>query len=202
MRHMRTQAPALLPIFRSELQARLLLRILTSDEGLSAADLARDLGEPEPTVFRETRRLLDSGLLRGKRIGRTLTLTAAEDNPATAPLRQLLVVTFGPSRLIGQALTGIAGIDEAYIHGSWAARFHGEPGGPPGDIDVLVVGWPDRRAVDAALGGLEAELGREVNVTYVSEERWRSADDAFISTVRSRPLVPLELSAHHDNLTS
>ncbi|NYI42728.1 hypothetical protein [Demequina lutea] len=191
---MRTQAPALLPIFRSALQARLLLRVLTSGEGLTAADLARDLEEPEPTVFRETRRLLDAGLLRGERIGRALVLKPAEDNPATAPLRQLLVVTYGPHLLIGRALAGLAGIDEAYIHGSWAARFHGEVGGPPGDIDVLVVGQPDRRAVDAALAGLETELGREVNVTYVSEERWRSADDAFIGTVRSRPLVPLEMS--------
>ena len=55
---MRTQAPALLAIFRSALQARHLLRVLTSDKVLSAADLARVLGEPEPTGFRETRRLL------------------------------------------------------------------------------------------------------------------------------------------------
>lgn len=202
MRHMRTEAPALLPIFRSALQARLLLRVLTSDEGLTAADLARDLDEPEPTVFRETRRLLDAGLLRGERIGRALVLRPAEDNPATAPLRQLLVVTYGPSRLIGLALTGIAGINEAYVHGSWAARFHGEPGGPPGDVDVLVVGKPDRRAVDDALAGLETELGREVNVTYVSPERWRSTDDPFVGTVRSRPLVPLEMSDRPGRLTS
>jgi predicted nucleotidyltransferase len=176
------------------------LRVLTSDAGLTAADLARDLEEPEPTVFRETRRLLDAGLLRGERVGRALVLKPAEDNPATAPLRQLLVVTYGPHLLIGRALAGIAGIDEAYIHGSWAARFHGEAGGPPGDIDVLVVGQPDRRAVDAALAGLETELGREVNVTYVSEERWRNTDDPFIGTVRSHPLVSLEMSDHPESL--
>jgi hypothetical protein len=199
---MRTHAPALVPIFRSELQARLLLRVLTSREGLSAAQLARQLDEPEPTVFRETRRLLQAGLLRGKRVGRTLTLTAAEDNPATAPLRQLLVVTYGPSLLIKQALIGIAGIDEAYIHGSWAARFHGEPGGPPGDVDIIVVGQPDRPAVDEALAGLETELGREVNVTYVTHKRWLNTDDPFIGTVRSRPLVSLEMSAPPVKLTS
>lgn len=198
---MRTPAPALLPIFRSDLQARLLLRVLTSDEGLTAADLARNLEEPEPTVFRETRRLLDAGLLRGERVGRALVLKPAEDNPATAPLRQLLVVTYGPSLLITQALTGIADIDEAYIHGSWAARFHGEPGGPPGDVDVVVVGQPDRRAVDAALAGVETELGREVNVTYVNQERWRNTDDPFIGTVRSRPLVRLEMSDGPATLT-
>lgn len=202
MRYVRTEAPALLPIFRSALQARLLLHVLTSDEGYTAAELARDLDEPEPTVFRETRRLLDAGLLRGERVGRALVLRAAEDNPATAPLRQLLVVTYGASHLIERALAGIAGIDEAFVHGSWAARFHGEHGGSPGDVDVLIVGQPARRTVDAALADLESELGREVNVTYVSPERWNSPDDPFVTTVRARPLVPLNVSGHAATLTS
>jgi predicted nucleotidyltransferase len=193
---MRTEAPALLPIFRSALQARLLLRILTSDRGYTAAELARVLDEPEPTVFRETRRLLDAGLLHGEQVGRALVLRAAEDNPATAPLRQLLIVTFGPSHLVEHALAEVPGIAEAYLHGSWAARFHGEPGGPPGDIDVLIVGHPDRRAVDTALGGLESALGREVNVTYLTPQRWRSPDDPFVATVRSRPVVALDVSDH------
>jgi len=30
-------------------------------------------------------------------------------------------------------------IDEIFIHGSLAARFHGEAGSPPNDIDLVVV---------------------------------------------------------------
>jgi DNA-binding transcriptional ArsR family regulator len=192
---MRTEAPPLLPIFRSTTQARLLLRVLTSDVGLTATQLSRALDAPEPTVSREARRLLDAGLLRGERVGRAVLLRPAEDNPAIPPLRQLLIVTFGPSRLLEVALTGIAGIDEAYVHGSWAARFHGEPGGPPGDIDVLVVGSPDRGSVDAALLEAEAVLGREVNATYLTEERWTRDDDPFVRQVRARPRVRLALDA-------
>ena len=44
--------------------------------------------------------VLDAGLLRGERIGRAVVLRAAKDNPATATLRQLLVVTYGPARLL------------------------------------------------------------------------------------------------------
>jgi len=192
----------LAPIFRSALQARVLLHVLTSDEGVTAADLARRLGAPEPTVSREARRLLDAGLLQGERVGRAVVLRAAQDNPATAPLRQLLVVTYGPARLLEQALAGIAGITQAYVHGSWAARFHGETGKSPGDVDVLVVGQPDRGAVDAALDGLEAQLGREVNVTYVSPQRWAGADDPFVTTVRSRPLVELNLDRQAEVMAS
>lgn len=100
VRDMRTEAPALVPIFRSALQARLLLQVLTSDGGVTAAELARQLDAPEATVSRESRRLLDAGLLRGERVGRAIVLQSADDNPATAPLRQLLVVTYGPARLL------------------------------------------------------------------------------------------------------
>lgn len=166
--------------------------MLTSDEGMTSAALARALDAPEATVSREVRRLVDAGLLRGERVGRATVLHPATDNPATAPLRQLLVVTYGPARLLEQALAGVKGIGEAYVHGSWAARFHGEPGKAPGDIDVLLVGTPHRGAVDAALEGLETQLARDINVTYVSPERW-SGDEPFIRTVRSRPLVRLQL---------
>lgn len=194
MRHMRTEAPALVPIFRSTLQAQVLLRVLTDDRGLTATDLARALGEPQPTVSREVRRLLDAGLLRGEQVGRAVLLRPDEDNPATAPLRQLLVVTVGPSHVLEQALRGIPGVEQAYVHGSWAARFQGEVGPAPGDVDLLVVGSPQRGAVDAALVDVEPALRREVNTTYLSGERWRDGDDPFVRHVRSRPLVALDLS--------
>ena len=93
--------------------------------------------------------------MRGDRVGRAVVLQAAQDNPASAPLRQLLVLHYGPARLLEQALAGIASIAQAYVHGSWAARFHGEPAKSPGDVDVLIVGQPNRDTVDAALDGLE-----------------------------------------------
>ncbi len=87
------------------------------------------------------------------------------------------------------------GVEQAYLHGAWAARHLGEQGRAPGDIDVLVVGRSARAHVDAALDGLEDRLGREVNVTYVSPERWATAeDDPFLSTVLDRPLVKLRVA--------
>ena len=92
-----------------------------------------------------------------------------------------------------QALAGVPGIEAAYVYGSWAARFHGEPGKAPGDVDVLIIGEPPRGAVDAAMGGLESQLGREVNVNYLTPQRWADTSDPFVATVRSRPLVALHL---------
>ena len=190
---MRTQAPALIPIFRSALQARLLLRVLTDDEPRTITDLAHVLDAPEPTVHREVRRLKDAGLVTGTRVGRSMVVRPADDNPATSPLRQLLVVTYGPVSFLERALSGIDWIAEAYVYGSWAARWHGEVGPAPGDVDVLVVGTPDRDAVYDALDGVDSALGREVNVTFVSPERWASGEETFLTALRERPLVRLTL---------
>ena len=58
---------------------------------------------------------------------------------------------------------------------------------------MLIIGQPQRGAVDATLGGLESQLGREVNVTYLTSQRWADTSDPFVATVRSRPLVALNL---------
>ncbi|WP_024286691.1 helix-turn-helix domain-containing protein [Cellulomonas sp. KRMCY2] len=193
---MRTEAPALIPIFRSSLQARLLLRVLTDGAGHTTTDLARLLDAPVPTVHREVRRLMEADLLTGTRVGRSVVLRPADHNPATGPLRQLLVVTYGPAAYLERALTDVVGIEEAYVYGSWAARWHGEAGDAPGDVDLLVVGTPDRSAVYDALDGIDSALGREVNVTFVSPERWASGDEPFLATLRQRPLVRLGVGEH------
>lgn len=190
---MRTKAPALLPVLRSQLQGLVLYEVLTSDNGWTAAELARALDEPESSVHRETRRLLAAGLLTSTQVGRAAVLRGNDANPVTAPLRQMLIISFGPRKAIRIALNDVAEIDRGYIFGSWAARFVGIPGPPPGDVDLLIVGHPDRGAVDVALGGLETQLRREIHVTFVSKETWAEASDPFVRGVRDNAFVPLDV---------
>lgn len=175
------------------MQGLVLYEVLTSAGGCTAADLARSLGEPETSVYRETRRLLDTGLLAATRIGRAVVLRGNDANPVLEPLRQMLIITYGPRSELRLALKHIARIDRSFIFGSWAERFVGLPGPAPADIDLLVVGDPDRRAVDAALDGLETKLRREINVTFISADAWAEASEPFIRGVRDHPLVPLDV---------
>lgn len=188
---MRTSAPAVLPIFRSDLQARLLLHLLTSDRGDSASDLARTTGAPVPTVHREVTRLAAAGLLRSEHRGRTILYRADEDNPAVAPLRQLVLISHGPVELLRAALADVPGVVVAKVFGSWAARASGEPGPSPGDVDLLVVGPVDRRRLFAELAELEARVGRPINPTVLSEDRWARSDDPLVDEIRSRPTIDI-----------
>ena len=112
--------------------------------------------------------------------------------PTSATERRAAAASAGskPSSSFTPSFDGIA---EAYVYGSWAARWHGEVGPAPGDVDVLIVGTPDREAVYDALDGIDSTLGREVNVTFASPERWSSAEETFLAALRDRPLVPLTL---------
>jgi DNA-binding transcriptional ArsR family regulator len=187
---MRTSAPALLPLFRSELQARILTRLLLDDDEIGMSELARDLGAPQATVYREASRLVDAGVLVDRWIGRTRMVSANRANPAFAPLRQLMEVVYGPKALLQAALADVTGIDEALIFGSWAARYTGKDGAAPGDIDLLVIGDPDVDALHLAVSSVEAQLHREVNFVVITPDTWAAREgDPFLARVSAGPTV-------------
>lgn len=190
----RTEAPKLLPLFRSEGQGRLLARVyLSPDRPQPVSALSRELGLDAGGVTREADRLERAGLVVSERVGRQRLLRPNPDSPYYRDLRGLLLTAFGPASVIGPALAAIAGVERAFIYGSWAARYHGETGPDPADIDVLVVGEPSRREVARAALALTETLGREVNPVIVTSERWDDAAGGFLREVQSRPLVELDL---------
>ena len=88
----------------------------------------------------------------------------------------------------------VHGIAAAYIYGSWAARHEGQTGQRPiGDIDVLILGEPDRDQLYAALSDAEERLGRPVQATIRDPDWLDTGSGAFHDTVTSRPLLRLSL---------
>ncbi|EOD64366.1 hypothetical protein [Amycolatopsis vancoresmycina] len=188
-------SPSLLPLLRSRMQGELLaLLLLHPEREYSITELAEACGVSPTAILREVERLVGGGILADRRVGRSRLVKARIDTPLYRPLSELMAVTFGPLPLLSEALSNLPGVREAYIYGSWAARYRGEPGPPPGDVDVLVVGSPDPDALFDLAEGVSRRLGREVNVHRVSPESW-AADtaDPFLTSVRERPLAPLNL---------
>jgi hypothetical protein len=192
---MRTAAPTLLPLFRSEGQARLLTYIYLSYGRPEAplAEVARELGLDPGGVAREATRLEQAGLISSTRVGRQRHVRANTDSPYYEPLRDLLARAYGPPRLIGCALARMEGIGEALIYGSWAARYYGQPGPAPNDIDVLVVGRPERRALARTARELSAQLGLEVETHVVASSDYEQGASGFLRTIKQGPLIELDL---------
>jgi DNA-binding transcriptional ArsR family regulator len=187
---MRSDAPALLPVFRSRHQADLLtLLFLHPDRDHTVTDLAERLGIPLTTAHRELARLEDAGLLLGRPVGRSRLLRANPGHRAFGPLAQLLLVTFGPHLVVTEEFTGLPRVSTVVIYGSWAARYAGVSGPAPADVDVLVVGSPDRAGVYAAAERAEARLGIAVNPTVRAVTRWQTGDDPLVASIRANPFL-------------
>jgi predicted nucleotidyltransferase len=187
--------PPLLPLLRSRLQGDLLtLVLLTPAQEWSLTELAARVGASVSSAQREVSRAEQAGVVTSRRLGNTRLVRAA-DSPLTGPLTELLLRAFGPRQVLAEELAAVNGIEAAYLFGSWAARYAGEEGRPPADLDVLVIGTPDRDELDEAAQRVEERVAREVNVTIRTPQWWQEGTDGFHTDVTRRPLVPLYTEA-------
>ncbi len=202
-RFMRSDPPPLLPILRSRTQAGVLTVLLMNpDLELSQTELAQRLGAPLTSVIDEVRRLERAGILASRSIGRSRLIRAGR-SVLVGPLTELVVRAFGPVEIVGEEFAGLGGVVALAVFGSWAARYLGEPGPDPADIDVLVVvedAGLDREAIYASCDRAARRLGRPVNPTVVSAVRWAGRGrgaDAFLDELASRPIIAVPSGTSH-----
>lgn len=169
----------------------LALTYLNPDREYNVTELAEHVNASVKTVAHEVARLVRAGLLTDRRVSTSRLVRSVQDSLLTRPLTDLLAVTYGPLPVLTEALSGVVGVEQAFVYGSWAARYAGEPGPVPGDVDVLVIGDADPDDLDDRARTAETLLRREVNIRRVRRSAWEAGDDAFIATIRSRPLVEL-----------
>jgi DNA-binding transcriptional ArsR family regulator len=187
---MRSEAPGLLPILRSQHQAELLaMLLLHPEQEYTIAELTQRLRIPQSTVSGEVRRLADAGILTVRPVGRSRLVRANVTSRLTGPLTELVVLTYGPHVVVADEFGDLQNVASVGIFGSWAARYQGQRGMPPNDVDVLVVGAPDRIAMYGAAERAESRLGRPVNPTVCAPDQWAHPTEPFIVEIKSRPYV-------------
>jgi predicted nucleotidyltransferase len=195
--NMSRSAPPLAPLFRSDQQLRILAVLFGQDgEEFPIGVLAERAAVAQATASREVARLAQHGLVTTRALGRNTLVSANWKLPWAKDLRSILVQTVGLLGRLGNALTDVSGVEEAFVFGSWAARYTGEPGPAPNDIDVLVVGDASLRTVRRACAPVEQELRVEVNPVVIDQERWGATKpEPFVAQIKSQPLVPIPLDA-------
>ena len=187
---MRTSPPALLPLFRSRLQADLLALLFSSPrEGLTVTELANEIAASRSSVQRELARLLEAGILERSEIGRTSIYRPA-DSPLTRPLGELIEATVGVVPRLAEQLRTLDRVEAAVIYGSWAT---GQVA-PDSDIDLLVVGAVGYADLVEAVAGVEESVGREIDVKLYEAEELQGRlgeGSGFLRTALSGPTLTL-----------
>ena len=173
-----------------------LLALLLGDPELevSLTDLSARLEMPYPSVHREVERAEAAGLVLSRKIGNTRLIRANVASPYFNGLAEVLTRAFGVPAVLADALRPVDGIRMAYVYGSWAARLTGLEGRRPvEDLDVLVLGEPDRDELYARIDQVTARLGRPVQITIREADWLATGVGSFHDTVVSRPMVPIQL---------
>lgn len=187
---MRSAAPALLPIFRSRLQADILAALLLNAEAeMSITDLAERFDAPLSTVHGEVSRLTDAGLLRRRNVGRSALVRGNTQNRLVEPLTELLLMSWGPMQVVAEEFSALPDTERVVIFGSWAARYLGQAGPAPHDLDVLVVGQPTRASVYDVADRAQQRLGMSVNPVIRPADAWRPDGDPLVEQIQASPMV-------------
>lgn len=191
---MTRQLSVLAPVLRSEMQARLLAALLLHpDREASIAELSREIGADPGNLHSEIERLVDADILSDRRVGRTRLVRATREHPIVRPLTDLLLVGYGPKAAVENALREIPAVARAFIGGSWAARYHGINGPFPRDVDVIIIGTPDRDDASETITEALRTIGHDAQVVFRTPEAWDEARDAFTRTAKAGSLVELAI---------
>lgn len=187
---MRTEPPALLPLFRSEMQVHLLaLLLLQPEREWTLQGLAEALSAPQSSVHRELGRAEAAGIVQRDASARPHRFRAASEEPLNEPLTTLLERSVGVEQQLRRVLER-PDVAAAAIHGSWA----GGPRRPDSDIDVVVVGTADLRELRRAVRPIGKSAGRTIDLTVLGDQEFRdlaARGSSFARRVLDAPTRPL-----------
>ncbi len=153
-------------------------------------ELARELHRSPTIVGAELDRLERAGILTSEWIGRARRYRVDEGSPIASEIRSLVRKTIGVEARLLAALADLDGLEEAFLHGSYA---RGDERATS-DLDLFVVGAVHQEALTERLADVERELDRDINVATFERtelELLRAAGDRFIETVFAGSRVPL-----------
>lgn len=185
------ESPVLKRLISSRVRVQLLaIFLLRPDEAYHIRALASEVEAQYNAVWKELRNLEEAGLLQSESTAGRKVYRLNPDFPILSELRQILLKTVSVGDLVRNALSGMSGIEAAFIFGSFAE------GGIDfeSDLDLMILGEVDVALISPVVEEIEKRLSREVNYILFTKEEWESRlakGDPLASNIRRAPKVML-----------
>lgn len=168
---------------RSEIRRRIMSTVLLHPAGrLHLREIARRVGTSAGTARRELNRLEDAGVVQRTPEGRQVYYSIPAGSVLYRSMAEIIRQTSGAREILRNLLADVARIESAVIFGSYASGTMRANS----DIDLLVVGDPDRDELTDRLEQAGRETGRSVNeVVFTAAElsARRARGDGFIKSI-------------------
>ncbi|MGB0372928.1 MAG: nucleotidyltransferase domain-containing protein [Opitutales bacterium] len=140
-----------------------------SERQLHLRDLARLSGLAVGTVQREVAKMREIELIKEYRDGNRLYFRANREHSIYSELQSIALKTTGLKPQLSNAFRDLAGVDLAFVYGSFAK---GSPTSDS-DIDLFIIGSIGLRKLAPALRTVANKMNREINPTVMSLESFR-----------------------------
>ena len=160
-------------------------RCCSPGQEASIADLARETGSDPGNLHAEVERLVQAGILATASWAHAIV--ACRHQHAHRPAGKPVLLATGPrpwsrTRCAANPASSRLSSPAPGLRGTRA-----EPGAFPNDVDVIVVGKPDRDAVTEAVVEALRTAGHDGQVIFRTPSAWRDPKDAFTRTAKQRP---------------
>jgi predicted nucleotidyltransferase len=150
--------------------------------------IARAVGTSAGTAAPELKRREAAGLIERQREGNQVYFSVAHRSAILESFSDIVRKTIGVPSTVRRSLAGLAGVERAVIFGSHA-RGTAEP---DSDIDLLIIGNPDRDELTDRLERAGHEVGRPVNEVVMTPEELetrRARGDGFVASIEAGPVI-------------
>ncbi len=156
--------------------------VLNPQETLYVNELSRKLALDKRNLVKKLHELEKDGILRCEIRGNLRLYGVNPEFPLYQEYRRIVLKTVGVEEQLRKIMTETPGIKEAYIYGSYAQ----DALSAHSDLDLLVVGDHEIKALQRKINLLQREIGREINSVNISEAEFKKRigmKDPFIAGV-------------------
>lgn len=157
-------------ITKSKIRQKIvLLFIYNPEKAHYINEIARMVKTSAGTAQRELERLLKSGLLSKEKKANLVYFRLNTDNPLLGDIKNIVDKTIGLELILRQELQAAAGIDFAFLFGSYVKGDFK----PDSDIDLYVVGEISEDNLYKWIKKAEEKIHREINYHLAAREEFK-----------------------------